>query len=343
MAMNILGTSRYNGIFLDAARSLLRCQLDAPAVDKGACRLLLEVMGSVGISPRTEKRRRDELRQLLSGSLADQAVVQSTVEYILSQMVVKPRGKLAECLAVDSCRDYLSSAFSGMDVEIRRDLRCHRVLRNGSFSTDWRQAADLLFCIKPMDGLRAEGLRSKNRPKNDDLVVVGIAEVKSYSGISAGRLRDQLARNLLRLAGGVMVPKLFGQEEHTFRPDQIWFMTCDSAGASLIRAEDLVAEPAIQDILGKVCHITVGPPSRTKTGTTPFDLEIPLIQDELEDIGTEVAYYTIGALADQPDIDLSWWEWSANLRKALTAKGIELTKRQRQRRLRVLDHLDDNG
>ena len=44
-------------------------------------------------------------------------------------------------------------------------------------------------------------------------------------------------------------------------------------------------------------------------------------QDQLEDMGVAMAHYTLGAMADQPDLDLSGAEWSWNIQMALDVVG----------------------
>jgi hypothetical protein len=62
-------------------------------------------------------------------------------------------------------------------------------------------------------------------------------------------------------------------------------------------------------------------------------------EDELETMGVAMADYTLGAMADQPDIDLSGAEWSYNLARSLQSIGGNLTRRQESRREKLLSKL----
>ncbi|MDZ4063122.1 MAG: hypothetical protein U1E22_00470, partial [Coriobacteriia bacterium] len=93
--------------------------------------------------------------------------------------------------------------------------------------------------------------------------------------------------------------------------------------------------------------LSVGPqPGGTqKTATRPkrsvFDALIPYDEEQLEDMGVAIAHYTLGAMADQPDIDLSGAEWSWNVERALDIIGDDgLSTRQLARRKKLLRYFE---
>ena len=175
-AENVFGSSRYNQTFIDSTLALLNYQIDMKHACEGAGELLLETMLQVGLNPSTEQARRDQDQRLLSNTMSDQADVQSAVEYILSQMIVKPMGQAAECFAIKPCRSHINSVFPAWDIGIHRDVQCHKIIQNSAFSTNWQQAADMLFFARAPANWPGpvNNLSSRRMPEEDDLVIVGI-------------------------------------------------------------------------------------------------------------------------------------------------------------------------
>jgi len=100
-------------------------------------------------------------------------------------------------------------------------------------------------------------------------------------------------------------------------------------------------------MMDSLVAFAVGPqPSGTKKtavrgGRPAFDALIAYDQDELEDMGVAMAHYTLGAMADQPDIDLSGAEWSWNVERALEVVGDDpLSPQQLARRQKLLGHFE---
>jgi hypothetical protein len=68
-----------------------------------------------------------------------------------------------------------------------------------------------------------------------------------------------------------------------------------------------------------------------------FDAHLPFDEEELEEMGAAMAFYTLGALADQPEVDLPGAEWGWNLKRALeTPAANTLSERQLARREKIL-------
>lgn len=77
--------------------------------------------------------------------------------------------------------------------------------------------------------------------------------------------------------------------------------------------------------------------------SSPFDYTLQLTEDDLEEIGAAIAFYTLGCYADQPNIDLPGRIWSENLRNALPYNDKMLTPMQIKRRNRLLGFLYEVG
>jgi hypothetical protein len=75
-------------------------------------------------------------------------------------------------------------------------------------------------------------------------------------------------------------------------------------------------------------RFTVGPrhvpPLRARAVSEPFDAALPYPVDELELLGVGMVAYTLGVMADQPEVDLGWDDWSSNLAHALAELPDEL-------------------
>ena len=166
---------------------------------------------------------------------------------------------------------------------------------------------------------------------------------------------SQLRRQLLRLLHGLRFFSDRGKKmTASYRSEQIWICSLKDGVRILQRADiilrdfysldGILKEKHMSSLLNSLVYATIGPkPCRDKARKTksPFDLFLPLSQDEFEDFGVGVAYYTLGCFADQPDIDLPGFEWSENLRIVFEKTDKNLNSFQRKRREKILRHLDN--
>ena len=136
------------------------------------------------------------------------------------------------------------------------------------------------------------------------------------------------------------MPALYGQTEHVYEPRQIWYLARDGDDVSLFSADDLITKSVPLTALATVVKMAVGPQPTRGNANSSFDLAVAFSRDELESIGIEIALYTLDMIADQPGIDLSWSDWTHNLQTILSINGIPLSKRQRSRRLKIIQILD---
>lgn len=365
-ARNAVDFDGFGYTLIDVARAELGGSASGDELDDRAGGLLLEALLRVGLNPRTELTQRNRLARLLQGERLSDGEIQKAVEYVLSQMVIQPKGALAECLAIRPCANHLlwlkQSGKLPSSAELIRGIWAKRILglEDGQLLFgEWREAADFLFCAHPNNDLRCvveELSSSRARPKPGDLLVLGTAEVKCYSRVSRKRLRKQQDSHLLRLAGGLQIRSSLNREVRaSFSADQIWFATPDENALHVVCAADhpltlgestgsTGREIALRDPnLAALIRFSVGPHpragGRTRRGGGAFDAFLPYDEDELETMGVAMADYTLGAMADQPDIDLSGDEWSHNLARALQSIDGALTRRQKSRREKLLRRL----
>jgi hypothetical protein len=145
-----------------------------------------------------------------------------------------------------------------------------------------------------------------------------------------------------------------------FSCDQIWFGRWTGVNLEILPANPqpfrlhssaadkkqvtriIWTHPMMQELL----RVRIGPcASETDAGANTarragFDLHVPFNETELEEMGAAMAFYTLGALADQPEVDLPGAEWSWNLERALeTASPETLSRRQLARREKILRRL----
>jgi hypothetical protein len=220
-------------LLLDVARDELGVEASETEVGERASTLLMEALVQVGISPHTEseKLRRGRLFQLLRGAPVPDGEVQRCVEYILSQMVLQPKGSLAECLAIRPCSETLQ-ALKGQqklpsNAQFGRGAWSHRLAGRNPDGTpcwaEWREAADgLFFCSPTREQIAGAKILTPNAPpmSADHLVVFGAVEVKCFRRIPRQKLESQLDTHLARLAAGLQFRNAAGdcvQQEFSSR------------------------------------------------------------------------------------------------------------------------------
>jgi hypothetical protein len=372
-ARNVTDREGLGLCLIDVARAELGAAASEIVIEQRASELLLYALCSVGVDPRTERQQRDRLSRLMSGDPLPGNEVQRAVEYVLSQMVIQPKGALAECLAIPLCVKHLQYLKATEDVPasavFSRGVWSRRLRRNDTEEDlvfkEWREGADGIFsatATPEMDIVLDDNASSQRRPEEGDLLVFGVSEVKCYRPVPRRRLLQQLNKHLARLAGGLQLRDWRGKTvECEYPPDRLWYAVGDTGRLRVLPATDapfrlvtragrrgrrsiIVWTAAMMDSL---VAFAVGPqPSGTKKtavrgGRPAFDALIAYDQDELEDMGVAMAHYTLGAMADQPDIDLSGAEWSWNVERALEVVGDDpLSPQQLARRQKLLGHFE---
>jgi hypothetical protein len=341
---------------MEAARAELGVGGEEDQVARRASKLLLLALCAVGIDPRTELLQRERLTRLLRGDPLSDTEVQKSVEYILSQMVIQPKGVLAEGLALPICVERLQALKSSgqlpENAEFRRGVwsrRLHDSTGEGApILADWREAADGIFCATPTPAMKTtllEGSPSGRGPQDQDLLILGAVEVKCYRGVSKRNLLAQLDRHLARMAGGLQLRDDRGKVvEREYAPDRLWYAVPEGDGLRVACALDIpfrvakrksgefaiVWTDAMMHSLIRLAigpRPSAGPPLGVRRRHEPFDAVLPYDQRELEEIGAAMAHY--------PDVDLSGPEWSSNVEAALIASR-GLSSRQVARREIIL-------
>ena len=340
----------------------------AEVADRGGG-LLLEALLSVGIDPKTELAKRDLLKQALHGDLMSEADLQFAVEYVLSQMIVQPKAHLAECLAIPACVRHLDALKAAgrlpADVQCRRGVWARRALLAGDAGgvslAEWREAADMIFCAPATRQMKFEvGQASSRRggPVEGDLLVFGAAEVKCFRKVRCRELAAQFGGHFARLAGGLQLRDPRRRSiEREYLPSQLWYAIPTADSLYVVCAEDrpfLARHERSADkfltftwtdpALSALIRLSIGPKymgagSRRRRSPDPFGAVLPYGEDDLEEMGLNMAYYTLGAMADQPDVDLRGDEWSYYLERALSSVTTGLSQRQVDRRNKMLSRL----
>ena len=233
-ARNVTDREGLGFLLLDIARCESGVRTSEQEVRQRATKLLLESLLQVGISPQTEQLRRGRLFQLLRGHPMPGGQVQECVEYILSQMVIQPKGALAECLAIKPCIEHLQSLKDERklpaNARFGRGAWSHRVAESNLDGTpawgEWREAADgLFFCTPTAEQIAdAKVLAPGAVPFGSDHVVIfGAVEIKCFRRIPRRKLDGQLDNHLARLAAGLQFRSAAGAMVHQeFSPNQIW-------------------------------------------------------------------------------------------------------------------------
>jgi hypothetical protein len=372
-ARNVTGSEGLGFLLLDMACLELGSGASHATIERRASGLLLEALCAVGIDPRTERFQRNRLSRLLAGDPLPQSDVQGAVDYILSQMVVQPKGALAECLAIGPCLEHVRELWSSerlpLSVEFKRGVWARRLVvddhgGSGIAFAEWREGADGLFCATAgecEEQVKIDASSSSGRrPRKEDLLVFGVTEVKCYEHVTRAELLAQLDRHLARLAGGLQLrdPQRRSAERE-YAPDHLWYAVPDSEGLRVLPVAAIpfrLAHPARAQgqrrvvwsvpMMERLIRIGIGPrpalgPAKTaRRRRAIFDAFVPYDEEQLEEAGTAMAHYTLGAMADQPDLDLSGAEWSWNVEKALEGVGEDtLSARQAARRAKLLRRL----
>ena len=356
----------------DAVRAELGSNAPAEAIENRANWLMVESLSRVGINPKTEEVRRNQLFQILRGDVVKQPDIQGCVEYILYQMVLQPKAALAECLAIGPCMAFLNQLKATQKIPnngyfTRSAWSC----RLDGCTADgkpifgiWREAADGLFLCPASEQLleRIEVVSPSDvAPSENSLFIFGVAEVKCFKKASRNKLQRQLDMHIVRLANGLQFKdpareKVVG----TYPPDQLWYAALDGEkylAASVqglpfhLRASGPGPNTGLQiewthPVMSKMARLTVGPCDGALAGKSgrrrrqAFDANLPYRADELEDIGIDMALYTLGAMGDDTRVDLPGAEWGWNLEMALnSAMEGSLTANQLARRSKILKHL----
>lgn len=367
-ARNVTGCEGLGALLIDAARAELDAGASETVIEEKASGLLLQVLCSVGIDPRTERLQRERLSRLLSGSPLSSDEVQRSVDYVLAQMVVQPKGALAECLGIRPSVEHLQTlkpaGIVPAHATFKRGIWSRRILHteagHHAVLGEWREGADGLFCAIATSEMEI-ALDERRRPEEGDLLIFGVSEVKCYRHIPRRRLRGQLDRHLARLAAGLQFRDWRGRAiESEYPPDRLWYATSNAGRLRVLPVTDapfrlpartkrndaretvIWTHPMMEDLI----RLSVGPRAdgMQKPGARArppvFDATIPYDQEQLEELGVAMAHYTLGAMADQPDIDLSGAEWSRNIKRALDVTGDDgLSSRQLARREKLLRRL----
>lgn len=356
---------------INVARAELGPEASADTVEKRATKLLLDALLHVGISPRTEQIRREWLFGLLRGDALPANEIQKCVEYVLSQMVIQSKGALAEVLAILPCLEHLQALQSAKklppNAQLGRGVWSQRLegqLPDGSPNwAEWREAADGLFYCHPTAEQRARARVPRDAPAlaDDDLVILGVAEVKCFTKIARWKLESQIDAHMARVAGGLQFRSPNGEQIlRAFLPNQLWYATWNGECLDALPAAScpfrvsvvrrISQRPTLtvswtHALMNELIRLRIGPRSQSVKVLRPiqrrtFDANIPFTDADLEDMGVAMAYYTLGAMADEPEVDLPGAEWRWNVERALQAGiGGTLSPRQRARREKILRRL----
>ncbi len=372
-ARNVTDRKGLGFCLMDAARAELDPAASEIAIEQRASELLLQALCSVGIDPRTERLQRNRLSCLLSGDPLPVDEVQRAVEYVLSQMVIQPKGALAECLAIPLCVEHLQTLKATGRVPasaaFKRGVWSRRLRRSdtderGVFE-EWREGADGIFCAPAtpeMEIVLDDGTSSRRLPADGDLLVFGVTEVKCYRRVSRRALVEQLDRHLARMGGGLQLRDPRGKTvEREYPPDRLWYAVDDGGCLRVLPALDIPfrlvrrttrdgGRPAVvwsHPLMDSLVRLAVGPQPcgmqeiRTRPRRPVFDTLIPYDQDQLEEMGVAMAHYSLGAMADQPGLDLSGAEWSWNVERAMQIVDDDgLSVPQLARRKKLLHHFE---
>ncbi|MDZ4179077.1 MAG: hypothetical protein U1E29_07580, partial [Coriobacteriia bacterium] len=178
-ARNVTDREGLGLCLIDVVRAELGAAASETVVEQRASDLLLHALCSVGIDPRTERQQRDRLSRLMSAGPLPGDEVQRAVEYVLSQMVVQPKGALAECLAIPLCVEHLQylKAAEGVPASavFSRGVWSRRLRRNdteeGPVFKEWREGADGIFsatATPEMEIVLDDNASSQRRPEEGD-------------------------------------------------------------------------------------------------------------------------------------------------------------------------------
>ena len=144
--------------------------------------------------------------------------VLSLLEFIYSYMVNRFKGDLAEILALGAVAPLVRDLTerSRLPPDCNLELACDCPTSDGS---GWAKGPDGLLCAEGIEHRLWQGASSNQLgPRDDDLVVYGILEVKSYP-LSIRRATAQFNRHLSRLRRGVRVGK------RSWPADRVWLST----------------------------------------------------------------------------------------------------------------------
>jgi hypothetical protein len=370
-AKNVTDREELGLLLVDVARHELGVTASDDQVERQASKLLGQALFSVGIDPASEKQQRNRLFAVLRGDDLSVNEVQKAAEYILGQMVIQPKGALAECLAIIPSVRLLHALIANAKlppnaVYLRGAWSRRLVGRNENGPPafgEWREAADGLFCCRgPLaaNAARAVGPSAPRTIGEDHLIILGIIEVKCYHAISRRNLLAQVDNHIARLAGGLQFRDSSGRNiDLEYAPEKLWYglwqggriqalpvaeqpfslegnLGCDERGLTPSWTHPLMAA---------IVRVAIGPRQRGERGArrsprARFDVLLPYDDEQLEEIAAAIADYTLGVMADQPDVDLPGWKWTANVIRALeSAPDGALSKLQLARRAKIIRRL----
>jgi len=370
-ARTVTGCEGLGYCLLEVARTERAAQGCDEGVEERASELMLEALSQVGISPQTEAARREKLFRLLRGERLSEPEVQRNVDYILSQMVIQSKAALAECLAIKPCVEHLRALVRAdrlpPPVEFKRGVwerRFAGLTEEGAPRlAEWREGADGLFCLPvTTETMSVCGVQDSDYglPGANGLLVFGVAEVKCFRRAKRDALRGQMDAHVARLAGGLQIRDRHGKMESAIPPQDIWYASWDGQRVSCLPAESCPfrltwAPPCnrrklsiewTHTLMHSLIRFSVGPAPRFKqgyewfSGSDNFDAALPYGEQDLEDIGCEMAAYALGAMADQSVVDLDGMRWGRNMERALCQPaGHRLSRCQLTRRQKLLARL----
>lgn len=112
-------------MLMRSAQSMLPCEENKNVLEKLAGDFFMEAMLCVGLNPHEQYIRYILERILLNDPSLNTEERQRSTNYLLSQMIVKPKGTLAERLALVNCRMHLASKlFPSDNVRLARYVLC---------------------------------------------------------------------------------------------------------------------------------------------------------------------------------------------------------------------------
>jgi hypothetical protein len=326
--------------------------------------------------------RKLKLLRALKGENQSDTEIRKNLNYILDQMISQSKAALAECLAIKPCLEHLHSLIEAGQlppkVEFQRGVWQRRVKSTaGSVQfLAWQKGADGLFCLPatPETWKIFSVVKSDCAPtQKTGLLIFGVVEVKAYHGVDRNKLQNQKHLHIARLRGGLQIRDHLGRcVESEYAPENLWYATWDgekgtalpvtnypfelimtpkgnSAEAHGNKTKKILWKQWEHPLMESVIQFTVGPNYRLKQDvdwfveTHNFDATLPYGEQDLQDMGAAMAIYTLGVMADQPEVDLNGEIWTQNIVRALRKQPNEvLTIRQEKRRKKLRSLLGDD-
>jgi hypothetical protein len=209
---NITPLEGLSDVLHQAAQIELGPTADSKRVEKRATQLLVEAMVNVGVDPKSEQRIRKLIFDALRGSHLTRDETVQLVEYLLGQMIAKPKGALAERLARIPCWDKIAElqrvGALPPETEYLASIWSKRTAASPDGSetprfSDWRDGADgLVLCRRNSHAVRHLTTGATLNPDHDAVLVLAVVEVKARRALSKGEPALQLNKHLARLTQG---------------------------------------------------------------------------------------------------------------------------------------------